>query len=1234
MKLRRIEIVGFKSFRDRVTVDISDGMTCIVGPNGCGKSNVVDAIKWAMGDMSPKSLRGDSMQDVIFAGTEKHRPGGLAEVTLVFENTARVMEAAEEEQLDASGDAPEEVDTDKDVESPVEVQEPAVEAPLQGALAVDVEDESEEKEDTSAPGWITGDGLPRELRHVAEIAITRRLHRSGESEYLINKIPCRLMDIQNLLAGTGLGKQGYSIIEQGQIGFIVNAKPQQRRLIIEEASGITRYKGQRDRAERKLERTELNLQRTRDVLDEITKQLGTLERQARKAEEHQRFSEELRALEIALLLDKRRDAMARATDARRQLGEAKRTQHQSKIDFEAGEEQLRVARVDAHQAERRHADLTESFYKLDTRLNLTRSQLEHATDAISQAEERALTLADEKRSQEERREHLKIELLRVKEELESFVAQPEDDDEAVLRVQQELERLREERDGLTGRRDTALKELNETRSDANRVSDRLQWVGSQLGEMGARAEATGQALGAAREDVDDLTRALSRLTMDHARVAEEVEQLKRKSGDAQAGHAEAREALKEAEDDAREIASQLAVTRARVQSLEEMRERGEGYQEGVRRVLTWARDEGREDVLGPAGDFLAVPEGREAAYAAYLGDRLGDIVVKTRQAAFDALAMLASEDVGRVGCFVLPSPEDDPRGVLAGWLNGLELVDDLSLVPSGSDAGETRAWATARGDILFADGRVVGGGVGEQAETLLKQARDLEAGKAALANLIVADEEAQGSLEVAQEDLVIAEDEVESVREALQEAVHRARGLMQERDNEERERARATARVEKLQAELEEHEELHQGLQAELEVLKERQQEYIETLPGMERALRELMQQLNEVNTRVEARNAELTDEKVRVAQVRERRRHLEESAGRLRGAIGHAEGQIARFAREIEEQGERARDATMRVEELRKELADVERDHGIHRADVKKAKEVLEVVALAVQEQELRVRALRKALDEVQEALQALEVATREAELAMEHIDEQLAERFELTLAEAQPLVRDIALGPEERKSRAEFLRKRIERLGPVNPLAIEEFAETQERHRFQAEQQADLERSVADLRDVIARMDNESRKRFKETFEAVNAKFQEVFPRLFRGGRASLVLTDPTNMLETGVDIEVQPPGKKLQNVTLLSGGEKALTAVSLIFSIFMLKPTPFSVLDEVDAPLDEANVGRFAEMVRDLSTTSQMIVITHNRRTMEAPQMLYGVTMEDAGVSKIVSVRLSEVDEPMAS
>ncbi|RAL23753.1 chromosome segregation protein SMC [Lujinxingia litoralis] len=1229
MKLRRIEIVGFKSFRDRVTVDISDGMTCIVGPNGCGKSNVVDAIKWAMGDMSPKSLRGDSMQDVIFAGTEKHRPGGMAEVTLVFENTARVRQLAEDEEHQ-EGEAP--LD-ELSLTGPEAEPEDAEGLPLQGALVVD-DPVDAEKAPEVAPGWNSGDGLPRELRHVAEIAITRRLHRSGESEYLINKISCRLMDIQNLLAGTGVGKQGYSIIEQGQIGFIVNAKPQQRRLIIEEASGITRYKGQRDRAERKLERTELNLQRTRDVLDEITKQLGALERQAKKAEEHQRFSQELRALEIALLLDKRREAMGRATESRRQLGDARRSQHQAKTDLEQGEGLLSTARVDAHQAERRHADLTESFYKLDTRLNLTRSQLEHSTEAITRAEDRALTLADEKRSQEERREHLKVELLRVEEELETFVMQPEDDDDAVQRVQQELEALRERRDQLQAERDSAQRELSESRSDSGRVSDRLQWVEAQLGEMDARAATTGENLEAAREDVEDLSRAVSRLTMDHERVAEEVEQLKRQSGDAQERQAEARETLKEAEAHARDIAGRLAATRARVESLEEMRERGEGYQEGVRRVVSWAKEQGRDDVLGPAGDFLAVPEGLESAYAAYLGDRIGDIVVRDRQAALDALAMLASEDVGRVACYILPEPTQDPRQALAGWLEGLAIVEELAEVPASIDDSRHRAWATARGDIIFADGRVIGGGVGEQAETLLRQARDLESGREALSELSVADEDAQEELEVAQEDLVVAEDEVESVREALQDAVHRARGLMQERDNEERERMRALKRVEAFEGELKEHQELRTGLKAELEVLGAREVELSEALPALEQALNAYVATLTELNEAMEARNAELTDEKVRVAQVRERRRHLEESAQRLRGAIGHAEGQIARFTREIEEQGERARDARMRTEALTTELAEVERDHKAHRDEVKQAKVTLEEVAQAVQAHELKVRALRKSLDEAQASLQALEVATREAELAMEHIDEQLAERFELTLAEAQPLVREIELGPEERKSRAEFLRKRIERLGPVNPLAIEEFAETQERHRFQAEQQADLERSVADLRDVIARMDAESRKRFRETFEAVNAKFQEVFPRLFRGGRASLILTDPSNMLETGVDIEVQPPGKKLQNVTLLSGGEKALTAVSLIFSIFLLKPTPFSVLDEVDAPLDEANVGRFAEMVRDLSGTSQMIVITHNRRTMEAPQMLYGVTMEDAGVSKIVSVRLSEVDEEMAS
>lgn len=462
MKLRRIQLVGFKSFRDKVTIELGDGMNGIVGPNGCGKSNVVDAVKWAMGDMSPKSLRGSALSDVIFAGTEVHRPAGMAEVTLTFEN-----EAADLDEEDA-------------------------------------------------PAW--SDSIPREYRDMAEISITRRLHKSGDSEYLINDVQCRLMDIRNLLAGTGLGKQGYSIIEQGEISFVVSAKPSERRLIIEEASGITRYKSQRDRAERKLERTEQNLQRVQDVLKEVDKQLRSLERQARRAEKHKKLSDDLRALEIASVVEKRNTLTDKAKKLRERLQEGRATATNSKGKLEELQEQLSEAKVESFQAEKDHSELTERFYKLDTRLNLARSNKKHVTESAQDARNRFEEAAEELREQKQRREQLAEELERVQKELEALDVSPEEREASIRESEREVAELKAELREAQNERDDRREQLSRTRSRREQFEQRLEWAKEQRENLRDRIDELEEQVGEAGDEVEDLRRSVNRIMMDLERA--------------------------------------------------------------------------------------------------------------------------------------------------------------------------------------------------------------------------------------------------------------------------------------------------------------------------------------------------------------------------------------------------------------------------------------------------------------------------------------------------------------------------------------------------------------------------------------------------------------------------------------------------------------------------------------------------------------------------------------------
>ena len=1150
MKLRQIDILGFKSFRDRTTVSLSDGMTAIVGPNGCGKSNVVDALKWAMGDMSAKSLRGQSMEDVIFAGSEIRRPMGMAEVTLTFENDGNWGN--------------EEVD------------------------------------------W--GDAVPREFREMAEIAVTRRLHRTGESEYLINKTACRLLDIQNLLAGTGIGKQGYSIIEQNRVGFIVSAKPEQRRYLIEEASGITRYKGQRDRAEKKLERTEENLVRIDDVLREVKKQITSLERQARKAAQHRSLIEELRALEVSLLVARRdelgseRELVVEQTEAS-DLGI---TRTRGLIDQQ--HRALETVKVEAFAAEKKHADATEAFYRLDTRLNLARSSVEHATVSLQEANRRVGAAEREAAGQETRIAELEQELADVKEKLEGLSDLAER--ETTLREHEASLTARSEAAETARRtREQTRRAIEESRSVIERATDRRDFFERRRTELAMREDALQTA-------VDQATKECEKHRTEVERLREKVGELRERLGASRERETALNEARVTATTQRDEAEAALGAARARLAdaqtrmtALREVVMRGDGFSDALRRVLELGAD--LDSVHGTLADALVVDATDEQAMANLLEGRVLDLLVDDLSVAHGLLDQLEAID-GRVSFQAL------------GGMSVEQFVANLR-AQIDRDARET-------GRVGSGEGRLVAGTSSSQA--ILKQRRQV----AELEELVAHEEasvteaehkhaEAVQAWREAQQRADLARRETETLSLDLRSREQELQ--IEERQLDKIERSAQAARAEivpilrardELGAEGEENEERLMAARAKLAEA----QEAFDAIGDSDETLRAEVEQLR----------SDVTEAKIAYAEARERRRSLEQARERTERGLESSRVLLEKYQVETTQLSERIVELQTTIKEGEGELfgAEKQRDEAKRSADA--ARVSLDEANKQVAAIEVKSRERRAELEKLSEGRQQLEFRAREISMSIAHIDEQLRERYDLELAAARAVVDTLTTSPAERRGKRDYLKQRIESLGPVNAMAEEEFAAARERDEFLTAQREDLEAAIADLRQAIARMDRESRRRFKETFDAVNIKFQQIFPELFRGGRAELVLTNPEDLLSTGVEIVVQPPGKRLQSMTLLSGGEKALTAVSLIFSIFLLKPTPFSILDEVDAPLDEANVGRFSRMVKRLSKTSQMIVITHSRRTMESADMLYGVTMEEAGVSKMVNVRLSELDEQLAS
>ncbi len=1171
MKLRKVDIVGFKSFRNRVSLDIADGMTAVVGPNGCGKSNVVDAIKWAMGDMSAKSLRGEKMQDIIFAGSDMFRPSGMAEVTMTFENDGKWGESD---------------DPDADLST----------------------------------------SIPREFRKVSTIALTRRLHRSGESEYLINNTKCRLLDIQNLLAGTGLGKQGYSVIEQGQVGFIVSSKPADRRRLIEEASGITRYKSQRDRAERKLLRTEENLLRVDDILSEVSKRIRSLERQAKRAARHREFSEELLSLEVALLVARHEELMTEIERLGEDFAGIEKSQKNAQLALEETEKNVFLKKKESLEIEQKHAEVTELFYRLDTKLNLAKSRADHAKVALQEAERRLGSSEQEFMAQQTRLEELKAELVEVISELEA-IEDPDAYAEKLGKAESALSLLKSTLEKNEKERQSLRDRLDNNRREANRSADRLQWIVSQLESLSQRETELENEIADGVSDQVTRNQEAQSLETKKAEVSRRLTESKERQTTFREESALAETNHSENTSELAKIRSARVNVETRIGGLESMRDSGEGYDDGVQSVLSWAKKEGRNDVFGPFGDFVLTHPGEENAIANYLGTSVEDIVVSSHEVVKEIAEMLGAKLPGAVGFWVIPSHQTPEEAVA-------DIVSKLEQDASYRIPDEGKAVALPDGTVIFGNGRVRIGkdkGVGANILKQRQLLRDLEVEiielrkKEAFAE--GKHEESESKLNELRQKIKLAQQESETL--SLEK--HR---LTTEFDSAQREEKRIQSNIERLRSQMVPIFSQAESLKSESENLKMKKEDLDESVENLQMDFDALHSALAGVRESMDEHQNEVMVKKVALAELNERKRNLAFTRERLTRSIESTEMLIGKYSDESTQQ-------TDRISGLRETIILAENEVGESHVDLEERKNDVQETKLQLKEAQEALsnfekiqRTHRERISNLAQKHQKLEFKQQESRIGAEHIVDQLQERFEMELEPGQVLAKKVETPPEERKTRRDHLRKRLESLGAVNAMAEEEFIEAQERFTFLDEQKRDLDQAIADLRSAIAKMDKESKKRFKETFEAVNAKFKKIFPSLFNGGRAELSLTDPNDMLNTGVDIFVQPPGKKNQSVMLLSGGEKALTAVALIFSIFILKPSPFAILDEVDAALDEANVGRYARIVQELSSTSQMIVITHSRRTMEASDMLYGVTMEDPGSSKIVSVRLSEIDDKIAS
>ena len=1175
MKIKRLEISGFKSFADKVVLDFQQNVTGVVGPNGCGKSNIVDAIRWCMGEQSAKNLRGKAMEDVIFVGSETRKPLGVAEVSLVFS---------------------------------------------------------------------TEDGrAPAKYLDYAEIQLTRRLYRDGESDYLINKTPCRLLDITELFMDTGVGTRAYSIIEQGKIGQILHSRPEERRFLIEEAAGVTKFKSRKQLALKKIEGTRQNLARLADVLGEIRRQLASLQRQAKKAEKFREVRDELREIELLFTAREYRETQDQRGAAERELAGLNQRIREVFAASALGESQAEEARVTLLEVEKQLTTAQEEIFRVRSEFSTTGNGLEFQRKELAGLDGRLVRLAAEsaelgKRLRECAEQRELLELRRDTGAVDAAGMQAELEQVEVALAGHQLAE-----EGLNRDLENRRRELFTALAEAAQFKSRFENAQKRLSALRERADRHAREAMQLTERRELLRQRADALEKEIAAGQREQETLQAGLSTLRGHEGNLKLRLPEVEKGWQSCRDELNRSSSRLHSLKELEAQFAGFGQGTRTLM---KDTSlRSRFSGVLADAIQAPPELEAALESALAERLQCILCSDDRDAIGALEFLKAKNGGRTVIALpleilaaVPSPASGTvplaeqvqvvgpfAGLIRNLLATVMIADDIGEALRLARLHPRLTFVTRAGDMV-AQGGIVSGGSGEQIGTgLIHKKREIRELELTVARL----EEETAFLGKQRDDLRRQSQEVaEGLKSGgvqLHQAELKLTGFLKDRQQAVEEIGRIVERLEVQSLETENLNEEQTALEAELKLAGEQMTRTGDASRLLEGEASRLKGELDARREQLAVAREKATAIRVQTATVRE-----QHDAG-LR-ALTELDQRTEEIVRRMVADRQELETGTSAMLQLQKEMsAAAERLEGLVREQADSENRLaairsrFEEAGVALNLIEVQLKKSREESDAVRQSQAELNLRFSTLTLQAEHLEQALLERSRITMTEALAKLETAEFDEAARRGRQVELQRLLDEMGEVNLMAIEECAGMEERFNFLTEQKDDLEESLRGLQQAIQRINRTTRQRFQETYNLVNAKFQEVFPRLFCGGRAELRLTDEEDLLETGIEIIVQPPGKKLQNVTLLSGGEKALTAVALIFSIFLIKPTPFCLLDEVDAPLDDANIGRFNEMVREMSAISQFIIITHNKATMQVADTLYGITMEEPGASRVVSVRL---------
>jgi chromosome segregation protein len=1233
LRIKKLEIFGFKSFKDRTVIQFDAGITGIVGPNGCGKSNIVDALVWVMGEMSAKHLRGSSMEDVIFAGAEGYAPMGMAEVSLTLEND--------------------------------------------------------------------GGAFPAQYAKYSEVMITRALNRSGESDYYINKEPARLRDIQEIFMDTGAGSKGFSIIEQGAIGKIITAKAEDRRVLIEEAAGITKFKVRKRESQRKLESTDQNLVRLQDIIGEQKRHIDSLQRQAQRAERYRKIKTELQEKDTWLaaqnfLTMSEESRVAQNTFLEARDKDAAQAGRLSELELMLSEKKIllteQASLVQDHQIS--HQDLLTQVQEAEYRIRELNMSIEQARRSkemtgsmLAQHQLRRDNLVNEKENLDSRLQDLRTEVVLLESQFDKENSELTQVLDFSNNADQELSEKRREMLAVTvsvsqieAREGVLNSKIESETLKAAQIQSLIQELTNKKADFEARRNSIYKELELERQMQFDITR-------DVDLIANQLEVVRTQISERRIEHDQFKNELNE-------VASRLY-------GLENMQSSFEGFEDGVKNILMWQRSKRNavsqqqsldesvtqdfsqdkaSEIPAPAAtsfkplsEVVEVSEKYELAMEASLGTRLQLLLGDSSEQTLGAVDYLKSQKNGRSSFFsadtiASENISDNSNSVqakdesldntlrnepgfdsflnevvsvtdiekphikqfVAQFFSDIVVVDSIRTALRLRTVYKNRTFVTLEGDTLGKDGVLTGGAIDSANSGVLTRRREIK-------ELSLRREEFAGKVQLAQLTLnkYIAEEKgiVKQLEDAkitaVEKEIHVA-GLKKDLE-------RATVEFNQVEATLNREMQSEQQIEATLIDFRLKLNELSDQGVNLKARKTELDDQIALLITKLEESRTGIDELRARVTELKINRasktQELESSSREFTlvdTSLSAISEQLTQMSEETERNSNTLTEGQVAVEELQ-----LERQRRIHvvqesESNLGRVRNDFEKINAEVSEVEKELSQKSHEVKAIQHTMNEAQIKTEQLKMRETYLVDQMKERYFIDLNEVAHQFRDIPGSAGQYAIDIEELKNSLKKIGDVNLSAIQEYEEVIERYEFLTKQHEDLLEAKEHLKKVIDRINRICSRRFKDTFDLVNERFQKVFPVLFGGGEAMLVLVESKDAADPGIEIVARPPGKKLQNVTLLSGGEKALTAVSLIFSIFLVKPSPFCLLDEVDAPLDDANVMRFNDLVKEMAKRSQIIVVTHNKHTMKVNDKLYGVTMQEKGVSKMVSVSLADAEK----